>query len=116
VELATGLNYKQNGEWRESEERFTLVPGWALARKGPHKVGLAYNLNAAGSVALELADGRISRSHVAGLAYLDSESHQSVVLGYIKDCSGKLLATNQIIYEDAFTDVKADVRYTYRKS
>lgn len=39
VELATGLHYSQNGQWRDTEEAFTLVPGWALARKGPHKVG-----------------------------------------------------------------------------
>lgn len=116
TELATGLHYQKGGQWLETKEEFELVPGWAMARNGPHKVGLYYNLNTTGAVAVELPDGRVVRSQVVGLAYLDSTSGQSVVLGLIKDCAGKLLTPNQVIYEDAFTDVKADVRYTYTKA
>ena len=32
----------------------------------------------------------------------------------VKDSIGELVGLNQVIYRDAFTDLKADIRYTYR--
>lgn len=116
TELATGLHYRHGNQWLETKEEFELLPGWAVARRGPHKLSIAYNLNLSGAVAIELPNGQVVRSHVVGLAYVDKGSGQSVVLGYIKDCAGKLVATNQVLYEDSFTNFKADVRYTYTKA
>ena len=116
VEMATGLHYQQNGQWRETKEEFTLVPGWAVARNGPHKVSLAYNLNTAGPVATELPDGRVMRSQVLSLHYLDRVTGQSVRLAEIKDCVGVVLPPNQVIYTNAFDGLNADVRLTYTRA
>lgn len=117
TELATGLNYRDaQGNWQETKEEFETVPGWAVARKGPHKVALAYNLNTAGAVAITMPDGQVMRGQVLGLSYLDPGTGQSVLLADLKDCVGKVISPNQVLYEDAFTDVKADVRFTYTKA
>jgi hypothetical protein len=113
VELATGLNYWENGQWLETKEEFELIPGWAVARRGPHKFALAYNLNTLGAVTITLPDGHVMRAQPLGLHYLDPGTGQSVMLGQIKDCAGRLVSTNQVLYEDAFTELRADIRYTY---
>lgn len=116
VELATGLQYQQSGQWLDTKPEFSVVPGWATAYQGPHKVSLAYNLNTAGPIVVRLPGGRVMRSQVLSLHYLDQGTGQSVRLGEIKDCVGKVLPPNRVIYEDAFTDIKADVRFTYTKT
>jgi parallel beta-helix repeat protein len=116
TELATGLNFRNaQGELEESKEEFELLPGKAVARQGQHKVTLNYNLNSAGAIEMATPDGKTLRSHVLGLSYFDTSSGQSVLIAEVKDSVGKV-SGNQVIYEDAFTDFKADVRYTYTKA
>ena len=50
-----------------------------------------------------------------GLSYYDTASGNSVLIAEIKDCAGKLVAPNEVLYEDAFSGLDADVRYTYTK-
>jgi hypothetical protein len=39
TELATGLNYLQNGQWKESKEEIDILPnGGAAATRGAHQV------------------------------------------------------------------------------
>lgn len=116
AELATGLHYWEEGQWKESQELIEGYPGGAVARHGQHKVIFANNLNTAGAIDMEMPDGRRLQSHVLGLAYFDSASGKSVLIAEVKDCQGKILSPNQVLYEDAFTDVRADVRYTYTRA
>ena len=51
-----------------------------------------------------------------GLSYFDTASGQSVLIAEVKDSIGQLTAPNQVVYEDAFTDFKADVQYTYTQT
>lgn len=114
VEVASGLHYWQEGQWRESEEVLEGVPGGALARRGPHRVFFANNLASAGAVALDTPDGRRLVSQPLCLGYYDRATGQQVMLGEVKDCQGVVQA-NQVLYADAFTGVRADVRYTYTR-
>jgi hypothetical protein len=47
------------------------------------------------------------------LAYYDPASGQSVLIAEPKDTIGVLVASNRVVWEDALTDVRADVRVTY---
>ncbi len=115
VELASGLNHQDaRGQWVESKEEIETFPGGAMARQGQHKVIFAHNLATVGAIDMELPDGQRLRSHVLGLSYFDSFSGKSVMIAEVKDCEGKVMG-NQVIYENAFTDFQADVRYTYTK-
>ena len=116
VQLETGLNYvNEQGDWQESSEEIELVPGAALARKGPHRVQWAANINTYGAITLITPDGEQVRSHVLGLAYYDPASGDSVMIADIRDSIGGV-SGNKVIYEDAFDGVKADLRYTYTKA
>ena len=115
VELASGMHYWDGAQWAESREEIEIVDGGALAQRGPHKVAFAANANTLGAIDLVGADNTRLRSHVLGLAYTDLATGQSVLFAEIKDSIGELHRPNRVIYPDAFTDVKADLRYTYRR-
>ena len=114
TELATGICYQnQAGEWLDSRELIEIVAGGALASQGPHHVAFAANVNTAGAINILTPDGKRLRSHVLGLAYTDAQTGQSVLIAQIRDSIGVLVGENRIVYADAFTELIADIRYTY---
>ena len=116
VELETGMHYLVGGQWVEARAEIESVPGGAVARQGQCVVRFANNLAAEGSIELLAPDGRRLRSRVLGLSYFDAASGQSVLIAEVKDCQGVVAGTNQVVYEDAFTDLKASVRYTLTRN
>ncbi len=116
VELAGGMHYWENGAWHESQALIEPLQDGAIANRGPLKVSFAANLNTRGALSIFTEDGKTLRSHVVGLAYFDAQSGNSAWIAQAKDSVGVIVAQNQVLYEDAFTDVKADVRYTYKRS
>jgi hypothetical protein len=118
VELATGLNFWDSTakQWQESQELIEMFPGGAIARQGQHQVIFANNLATVGAIDMQTPDGKRLRSHILGLSYFDTASGQSVLIAEVKDSIGQLITPNQVLYEDAFTDFKADVHYTYTKT
>jgi hypothetical protein len=117
VELQTGKHYLENGQWQESSTEIQITPEGATAQRGPHKVTFLSNINAAGAIDLLTPDGKHLRSHILGIAYLDSATGQSVLIAELKDSTGAVLPSkDKVIYADAFTDFRADVIYTYSKA
>ncbi len=117
TELETGMYFVgANGDWQASEAVIEITPNGAAALKGNHQVHFLSNLNAPGAVDLLMRDGQRLTSRILGLGYFDSATGQSVLIAELKDSAGVLHPPNQLIYSDAFTDLKADVRYTYTKA
>jgi hypothetical protein len=115
VQLEIGLHYvDERCEWQESSEEIEVQPGAAVARRGPHQVRWAANLNTYGAIEFWTPEGEAIRSHVLGLAYFDPATGAHVMIGEVQDSIGAV-AGNQVIYEDAFDGVSADLHYTYTK-
>ena len=116
TELATGMHYQNaQGQWVESKEQINASATGAVANQGPYQVAFANNLNSAGAIDQQTPDGRRLRSNILGLSYYDSATGKSVLLAQIQDSQGELISANQVLYPDAFTGLKADVRYTYKR-
>ena len=118
VSLQTGMNYLENGVWKESEEVIEIVNNTAVARKGRHRVIFASNANTDGCIDIELPDGQRMRSHAIGLLYQDSATGASVPLAAIKNSEAALLPPNRIYYLDAFEGggLTAHLYYSYTKA
>jgi len=116
TELQAGAHYWADGQWRESEERIESCPGGAKAVTGQHRVFFPNNLAGPATLRLETPDGKILRSRILGLSYFDESTGSSVLISEIQDCQGVIVEPNQVIYENAFTDFNAAVRFTYTKS
>jgi hypothetical protein len=116
VELSSGMCFQDaSGQWVDSQEQIESTPQGASANKGQYQAIFANNLNSAGAIDQQTRDGKRLRSNILGLAYYDRSSGQSVLIAQIEDSQGELLSANQVLYPNAFTGVKADVRYTYKK-
>lgn len=115
VELETGKHYWDGKDWRETREEIEIVEKGAVAIHGPHQVSFAANIASPVGVEIQTPEGKRLKTRVLGLAYYDFEKRETVLIAELKDSVGRLVAPNQIVYPDAFTDVEADIRYTYRK-
>jgi hypothetical protein len=114
TELAVGLHYQKSGQWMESKEVIEILPnGMAAAVQGQHQAyfpGNIYN----GLIKLVTPDGIQMKSRPLGLSYGDGTN--TVLIAELKVSVGQVVGSNEIIYPDAFTDFKADLRYTYTKA
>src|SRR6267378_1011541 len=113
-ELASGLNHLVNGQWVESSEQINILPnGTAVATNGQHQAyfpGDIYN----GVIELVTPDGQQLISRPMGLSYFDGTN--SVLIAELTNSMGIVVGNNQVVYPNAFTDFKADLRYTYTKA
>jgi hypothetical protein len=124
VELADGLHWFNplTSRWEESVEAFEITArGYAVARRGPHKVLVAPNLLEHPVVDLELPGvgntaGQRFRSSPRFLSFFDRISGRSVLLAEVQGCVGELVAPNVIVFPDAFDKLKAAIRVTYRQA
>ena len=118
IELATGLNFQDEltGQWMESKEIIESFPGGAVARHGQTKVIFANDLATPGAIDLQTPDGLRIRSHILGLSYFDTASGESVLIAQVTNCIGVVVPPNQVLYQNAFSEFKASVLYTYTKA
>jgi hypothetical protein len=117
TELATGICYLSNGVYVDSVEQVEAVAGGAQAIQGRHKVQWALDANTpGGAVAITTPDAKQLSSTVFGLAYYDVASGSNAAIARLKDCNGSIVAPNQVLYADAFSNITADVLYTYTKA
>lgn len=116
-EIATGLNFKDpdSGQWTESDEIIELIAGGAVAKHGQHKIIFAADLATVGAIDMETPDGQRLQSQLLGLAYFDKASGQTVFIAQVTNSIGQLISPNEVWYDNAFTGVKAGVRYTYTR-
>jgi len=113
-ELATGLHHWSDTQkdWIESSTEIEIVDGAAMARNGAYRIKWAANANTAGAVDLTSPDGKRFRSHLLGVAFTDTRSGASFFIATTKDSIGQVIA-NQVVYQDAFDGINADIIYTY---
>ncbi|TXT49500.1 MAG: beta-glycosidase-like protein [Limisphaerales bacterium] len=116
VELATGVNRLDAGQWVPARALIELAPGGAEAKSGSHQVNFGANANRAGFLEVNTPDGKRLRSHVLGLFYLETTTGRSVQISSLKNSPGAIHPPNEVVYADAFKELKADLRYTYRLS
>ena len=113
TELATGLNHLVNGQWVESSELIDIQPdGTAQAVNGQHQAYFPGDIYQ-GQIKVVTPDGVQLHSRPLGLSYFDGTN--SVMIAELTNSIGVVVGNNVVIYPNAFTDFKADLRYTYRK-
>ncbi|MFZ0827852.1 MAG: immunoglobulin domain-containing protein [Verrucomicrobiia bacterium] len=114
IELCTGLNFWSNGQWAASKEEIDILPnGTAAATNGQHQAYFPGDIYQ-GAIQLVTPDGRQLQSRPLGLSYDDGTN--MVLIAELTNSIGYLAGSNQVVYPDSFTGLKADLRYTYTKA
>lgn len=116
VELATGLNRQENGEWVESTPEIVIAGNRALARGAGHEAIFAGNVNTTNAIQIKTPEGLWLKGRVFGIAYHDVASGTNVLIGELRNTAGERVGTNIVRYPDAFTGLKADIQYTYKRA
>ncbi len=116
TELSTGMHYWTGAEWKESNPQFKLVPGFAVADEVQHHFTVSANINQEGAIVMETPDGKVFRSTPLFLAFRDTATGESVVLGTIQDSIGEQIAPDQIFYPAALDGVACGIRYTIKRA
>ncbi len=113
-ELASGLNHPdEKGVWQRSDPSFVPVKGGGYAALlGLHKVRLAADLNDPTAVEITTGDETLLRSAPLALGYFDPLSGKTITIARLRATSPTLVATNVVVYADAFDSVHASVRYS----
>lgn len=113
TELASGLCYQQNGQWLDSKEEINILPdGTASATNGQNQVYFPNDIYN-GVITHITPDGLHLQSQPVGLCYFDGTN--TVLIAELTNSVGELVDSNQVVYPDAFTGFRADLRYTYTK-
>ena len=112
-ELGSGLNYWTGSEWAESRETIELLADGAIARHGQHKVLFSPDITQ--GTELFTADGKRLRSRILGIVIVDTETGARELTAPLREAPGEIHG-NQVIYANAFENLRADVRLTYRTS
>lgn len=114
TELATGLNFLSNGQWTVSNEKIDILPnGLAAATNGQHQVYFPADISN-GRIEMVTPDGRQVFSQPLELGYFDGSN--AVVLAELTNSVGVLVGNNEVIYQNAFNGLKADLKYSYTLS
>jgi concanavalin A-like lectin/glucanase superfamily protein len=112
VEIATGMNYWDGEQWTPSDPTFEVTDDGFVAARVQHPVHLVSNLNQIGAVKVRTPDGIMLHSTPVGIGLYDAASGASAIIGVVQDCTGVLVDSGRVVYEDAFRGVCADVVYT----
>lgn len=114
TELETGMHHQRNGQWVESREWIDILPnGTAAATSGQHQAYFPGDIYK-GQIELVTPDGQHLKSRPIGLSFFDGKN--SVLIAELTNSIGVVVGNNQVVYQNAFTDFKADLRYTYTKA
>jgi hypothetical protein len=111
VELATGICYLTNGQFVDSVEEIDAVPGGAAATQGRHQAQFGNSANT--PVIITMPDGAQMSCQVYGLAYFDLASGSNAPISWLQNANGSIVGVNQVLYSNVFTNIIADVAYTY---
>ena len=116
TELASGINFPFNGVWTPSTENIQITAYGGAATNGQHQVNFAANINTSNAVQITTAEGLGLKATILGMSYYDSSTGNNALFAELTNSTGQLVAANQVVYSNAFTDCDADVRYTYTRS
>jgi hypothetical protein len=118
VELRTCMNVLSNGQWIAANDQIASTATGAQATNSAVTVSWLGNINSAGVVTIHTPDGKSLSTSILGLCYTDTNSGQSVMFAELQEGStGQILPTGtQAIYQQAFSNLNADVFFEYSRS
>jgi hypothetical protein len=116
IEIETGMNYWDGQQWSPSEASFELTEDAFVADRVQHRTRLNADLNVMSAVTTTLVDGTTLRSTPVAIGLYDPNNGRFAVLATVTNSGGILVATNQVVYSNAFSgNVCANVVYTLHK-
>ncbi len=113
VELANGMNFWDGQRWVPSDASFQTTPEGFLATNIQHKVRLSADINRVGAVTLVSPDQKITlSSSPIGIGLFEPVSGRFELIAGLTNSTGVLVSSNQVVYQNAFPGLCANLKYT----
>jgi hypothetical protein len=88
----------------------------AVADFGRHRVLFPSQINGQKPVRVITPEGKLLKFQPRFLAYRDTATGKSVLIGEIKDTTGEIHLPDEVWFRDCLTDVRATLRYHYTQT
>lgn len=113
TELGDGLcRFDKNGVLVDCSDEITPTDDGAAVTNTLHKAYWKANINTAGGALTFLTpSNQVLKSTIVGVCFYDTTADTNLLIAGLKDSQGVLVASNQIVYPDAFLNIHADVFY-----
>ncbi len=112
TQLAIGLHRMEDGNLVDADPTLVLQQGEAIGQNTRHSVKFSANINNwNGAIDLTAPDEARFLSRPALISYFDPATGESALIAELKDSVGVLFPPSKVVYENAFTDFKADLEY-----
>jgi len=121
VEVASGLNYQaaRTGQWQPAAPAFSLTADGSsfTAQQVQHRAWMSSEINVKSAISIRMGDGLELDSTPLAIGLLEPANNNFMVLAGLTNAVGAPLATNQVVYPNAFSGhVCASVVYTISQS
>ncbi len=111
VQLGAGLNRTNAlSGWQPTSAEFVPVSGGAVSTNSVHQVSLPADIGSGTGIAVRKPDGRSILLQPLALDYFDPVDGRSVLLDSVTNAAGWLVASNEVVYSNCFTHIRASIR------
>ena len=113
--LENSMHYLEDGVWKPSEDLIESFPDGAIARRGPNKAIFNPELNSETVLDVQGSDGKRLDGGIRAIQLVNRKDGRVETVGTIRpSVKGRIIPPDQILWEDAFQGVKADVLIVWR--
>jgi hypothetical protein len=115
--IASGLNYWNGTAWTPSDSTFQISDDnqFVYANNVQAKVRLSADLATSNSVTITTPDGIVLGTTPVAIGLYDAVSGNSLFLASITNCTGALVGSNVVVYENAFNGISGNIIYTLQR-
>jgi len=114
-EVATGMNFWDGQTWASSEASFDVAADAFVANRLQYLASISFNLNTVSAVNVITRDGVNIHSTPVAIGLYDAASGASTIIAGITNCSGVMVNSNKVTFENAFQGISADLVYTIER-
>ena len=109
--MGTGLNVANaNGQFVSANPSFTITPTGAAATGTAHQVIVPGDIGSGEGVRVVMPGGKELVFQPLAIDYFDPVDGQGVLLDVVTNAVGWLVASNEIVFSNCFTHIKASIR------
>ena len=111
IQLSAGLNVRDAaGNFVAADPSFQITTNGAQANATAHKLSIPSDIGAGDGIRVTMPDGQIATFQPLAIDYYDPVDGGVILLDVVTNAVGWLTASNEIVFSNCFTSIRASIR------